>query len=472
MYQRRNSLQEMFLCFIDGICVVLSFLLAGIVRFHGLKFFTTSTDLMPSMAIVLLSHIAAFYCIKLYKDISRRGLYREFIKVFEYNIILLVTMTAVIFSVKNSMDLSRLTVGYTFIFNNILVYACHYVFKSYMMHVHRKSENCSKIVVITSSDRAEKVLEKINAPVDWNYVITALAITDKEMKGESIQGFPVIAGKEDMLDVIRQSPVDEVVIHLDRTDKTYLQHLILELEQMGLVVHLAIDVVDLGNSTDSKRIYKLGNCNVVAFASRLFDYRLLTIKRCIDLAGAIVGLCITAVVTIFLAPAILIESPGPLFFKQKRVGKNGRIFEFYKFRSMYRDAEERKKELMKQNEMKGNMFKMKDDPRITKVGKFIRKTSLDELPQFWNVLKGDMSLVGTRPPTLDEYYQYESHHKRRLSITPGITGLWQISGRSDITDFDEVVKLDLEYIDHWSLGLDIKILFKTIAIVFRGSGAR
>ena len=196
------------------------------------------------------------------------------------------------------------------------------------------------------------------------------------------------------------------------------------------------------------------------------------IKRAIDIVGAIVGLIITAVVTVFVAPAILIESPGPLFFKQKRVGKNGRYFYMYKFRSMYNDAEERKKALMEQNEMKGLMFKMTDDPRITKVGKFIRATSIDELPQFFNVLKGDMSLVGTRPPTVDEFMQYAGYHKRRLSIKPGITGLWQVSGRSNIEDFEEVVKLDLEYIDNWSLALDMKILLKTILVVFKKDGSR
>jgi exopolysaccharide biosynthesis polyprenyl glycosylphosphotransferase len=215
----------------------------------------------------------------------------------------------------------------------------------------------------------------------------------------------------------------------------------------------------------------MGEYYVTSFTTRLYDYRLMLVKRLMDIVGALVGLCITAVATIFLAPAILLESPGPLFFKQIRIGKNGRRFTFYKFRSMYVDAEERKKELMAQNEMQGNMFKMTNDPRITKVGKFIRKTSLDELPQFWNVLKGDMSLVGTRPPTEDEYLHYEGWQKRRISFRPGITGLWQISGRSNIKDFNEVVKLDLEYIDNWSIGLDMKIILKTVYAVFRGVGA-
>ena len=173
-----------------------------------------------------------------------------------------------------------------------------------------------------------------------------------------------------------------------------------------------------------------------------------------------------------MTPIIKLDSPGPVFFAQKRVGRNGRIFRMYKFRSMYIDAEERKKELMAQNEMNGLMFKMEDDPRITKVGKFLRKTSLDEFPQFINILKGDMSLVGTRPPTLDEFEQYKTYHKKRLSFRPGLTGMWQVSGRSDITDFEEIVRLDVEYINNWSVSLDIKILIKTVLAVFAESGAK
>ena len=199
---------------------------------------------------------------------------------------------------------------------------------------------------------------------------------------------------------------------------------------------------------------------------------LMLIKRLIDIVGAVVGMMITAVLAVFIAPIIKMESRGPLFFKQVRVGKNGRPFLFYKFRSMYLDAEEQKEFLRGQNEMEGNMFKVTNDPRVTKVGRFLRRTSLDEFPQFWNVLKGDMSLVGTRPPTMDEYENYEAWQKRRISFRPGITGLWQISGRSNIKSFDEVVKLDLEYIDNWSLGLDMKILVKTVIAVFSGIGAR
>jgi lipopolysaccharide/colanic/teichoic acid biosynthesis glycosyltransferase len=175
--------------------------------------------------------------------------------------------------------------------------------------------------------------------------------------------------------------------------------------------------------------------------------------------------------TIIFGPIIYIQSPGPIFFSQNRVGKNGRIFRIYKFRSMYPDAEERKKELMAQNKMQGLMFKMDDDPRVIPIGRFMRRTSLDEFPQFFNVLKGEMSLVGTRPPTVDEHEKYEAHHMVRLAAKPGLTGMWQVSGRSDIIDFEEVVALDKKYIEEWNIGLDLKILFQTVKVVLKREGS-
>lgn len=200
--------------------------------------------------------------------------------------------------------------------------------------------------------------------------------------------------------------------------------------------------------------------------------RQLLMKRMLDICGGLVGVVMMGIIFLFVAPIIKKQSPGPVFFSQWRIGRNGRKFKIYKFRSMYMDAEERKKELMKHNQMEGLMFKMDNDPRIFPFGHFLRDSSLDEFPQFWNVLKGDMSLVGTRPPTVDEYEQYELHHRRRVSIKPGLTGLWQVSGRSDITDFEEVVRLDTEYISNWRLASDLKILIKTVGVVLARKGSK
>ena len=234
----------------------------------------------------------------------------------------------------------------------------------------------------------------------------------------------------------------------------------------------------------TQEVEKIGNYKVLTNSLRIVSVRELAFKRIMDIAGGIVGCLLTVIVFIFIAPMIYIKSPGPIFFTQKRIGKNGKQFKMYKFRSMYMDAEERKKALMAQNKVQdGMMFKMDDDPRIIGsekkdkngkpkgIGNFIRRTSLDEFPQFWNVLKGEMSLVGTRPPTLDEWEKYDLHHRVRMSIKPGITGLWQISGRSEITDFEEVVRLDREYIQNWSPELDFQILLKTVSVVLKHEGA-
>ena len=218
----------------------------------------------------------------------------------------------------------------------------------------------------------------------------------------------------------------------------------------------------------------LGKEVVVDRKQNLRDHRTYWIgRRAQDIVFSSLALVVLSPLMLGIAAAIVIDDPsaGPVF-TQERVGRKGKTFKFYKFRSMRVDAEEIKKNLMAQNQMSGGMFKMDNDPRITKIGHFIRKTSLDELPQFWNVLKGDMSLVGTRPPTLDEYESYTPEQKRRLSFKPGITGLWQVSGRSEITDFDEVVKLDVAYMDGWTIWRDIKILLKTIKVVVMKDGAK
>jgi exopolysaccharide biosynthesis polyprenyl glycosylphosphotransferase len=210
---------------------------------------------------------------------------------------------------------------------------------------------------------------------------------------------------------------------------------------------------------------------MASFSAAVSNAKWMIVKRIFDVVAGFVGLILSIPIILITAIPLLIESPGPLFFKQDRVGKNGRIFKCYKLRSMYPDADKRKAELMKNNKMNGCMFKMDNDPRITKVGRFIRKYSIDELPQFFNVLKGDMSLIGTRPPTVDEFEKYESRHKRRLSMRPGITGMWQVSGRSNIENFEDVVKLDCQYIDEFSPMLDLKIFFKTIYVVLTHKGA-
>ena len=347
-----------------------------------------------------------------------------------------------------------------------------------MNDIYSKGIGGRKVLILTSADRAEGICQNIQVNNSWNIKIGGIVLADEQEKKE-IAGIPVVCEYSNMMEYIRRNMVDEVFVHLSSQTNLPINKIIKELEVMGVTVDLNINVFEMEIPVQ-REIERSGNYYTVSFSPKIHSFKQIFFKRVMDIVGAIVGLLITGIVTVFLAPALLIESPGPLFFSQVRVGKNGRRFKIYKFRSMYMDAEERKKELMKQNRVSdGLMFKMENDPRVIGsekgpgkgIGNFIRKTSLDEFPQFFNVLKGDMSLVGTRPPTVDEWEKYELHHRARLAIKPGLTGMWQVSGRSEITDFEEVVKLDTKYISEWSFMLDIKILFKTVLIVLGQKGS-
>ena len=474
MYRKRKQLSELILCISDLAAVLFSLSVAGMLRYQSLEVFWRAENIQELFSAITILHIAAFYFLKVYENFFRRGRYREFLLSFKYNLLLLGGTALFGFGIKKEIFTSRLVMGYFFVLNLFMVWLVHLCIRNREKIFHRSGKKVTNIFIVTLPEYLEEIIEQLRRSKELTWNIAGVLLLGTEKIPEGFDDITFVPDKDNnYLEYVTGHVVDEVFIRVDELQKRerFLKNMILQFENMGIVVDLNLDLLNMGG-VGEKRIYKLEQYHVMAFSSRLFDYRMVLVKRVIDIVGACVGLIITVVVGVILAPILLLESPGPLIFSQIRIGVNGRQFRFYKFRSMYVDAEERKKELMAQNEVNGLMFKMDDDPRVTKVGKFIRKTSIDELPQFWNVLKGDMSLVGTRPPTLDEYEQYSYYQKRRISFRPGITGLWQISGRSDIKDFDEVVKLDLEYIDNWSLLLDIKIILKTILVVFKSEGAK
>ena len=264
---------------------------------------------------------------------------------------------------------------------------------------------------------------------------------------------------------------------------TQLDGLVNQLMEMGVTIHIKL-AERLALNNQKQFIESMGKYTVLTTSMNTISGTQLFIKRVLDIVGGLVGCILTGILFLFVAPAIYIKSPGPIIFSQVRIGKNGKKFRLYKFRSMYPDAEKRKEQLLAKNRVSdGMMFKLDYDPRIIGcrqlpdgtvkkgIGNWIRDWSIDEFPQFWNVLKGDMSLVGTRPPTEDEWEKYDLHHRARLAIKPGITGMWQVSGRSDITEFEQVVELDRYYITNWSMGLDMKILGKTLVVVLGRKGS-
>ena len=277
---------------------------------------------------------------------------------------------------------------------------------------------------------------------------------------------------EELRELIITNSSNEVILasNVGDSKNERIREILETCEELGTTVRVILDIFEMPSF--NRFVSSLGPLPVVTYHNVSFDKIQLFLKAAIDIIGAAVGLITFLPIMIVTAICIKIESPGPVLFKQKRAGRNGKVFEIYKFRSMYIDAEKRKQELLAQNKIKdGLMFKIDNDPRVTKVGAIIRKSSIDELPQLINVLKRDMSLVGTRPPTLDEVEKYAPKHRRRISIMPGITGMWQVSGRSTIVDFEEVVSLDTKYIDDWSLGLDFLILFRTVGALVSRLGA-
>ncbi|EGP68761.1 exopolysaccharide biosynthesis polyprenyl glycosylphosphotransferase [Streptococcus mitis SK1073] len=321
-----------------------------------------------------------------------------------------------------------------------------------------------RILLVTTRARVERVLKQLSS-YEYGYVSAVCIVDDEHFESSNL----TIVTLDNLVTYATRSVVDQVVINLP-SENFLIADFVSQFEMMGLPVAVNIAALEFVTNSE-KAIQRFGNSSVVNFSTTFYRSSDVALKRMIDIIGSLFGLVIYGIVSIFLVPLIK-KDGGPAIFAQDRVGRNGRIFKFYKFRSMRVDAEEIKKDLMSQNQMQGGMFKIENDPRVTKIGYFIRKTSLDELPQFWNVLKGDMSLVGTRPPTLDEYMKYTPEQKRRLSFKPGITGLWQISGRSNITNFDDVVKLDVAYLDGWTIWKDIEILIKTVKVVLIKDGAK
>ena len=471
MYENKKTFESILVLIVDLCSLIVSMGLAFWLRYGIFYGRFEHGDQIWLLVFAVALYGLMFVLMDFSHHFFRRGMFDEFVSVVKSEVIFSAVLILALFVMHRSADLSRLVFGYRIVINTVVMYAARVIFKQYMIKVYRNSRHSNRLLVVTSSDQAENVLENLKEYNEWNRTIAGLVLTDTAQVSE-INEIPVVAHSEDFLNYVIRNDVDEVFIIDDKMMRTPLMdEWVRELEQMGIIVDVNIDAFDLSIS-GKKTLNRVGKYAVVSFARNLFSTRQMIAKRALDIAGSLVGMVILGIATIFVAPAIKLDSPGPVFFGQTRVGKNGRKFTFYKFRSMYKDAEARKKELMASNEVKGLMFKMEDDPRITKVGKFIRKTSIDELPQFWNVLRGDMSLVGTRPPTVDEFEHYEAKHKCRLSMTPGLTGLWQISGRSDIKDFDEVVRLDMQYIDNWSILKDIKILILTVKVVLTGRGSR
>lgn len=354
----------------------------------------------------------------------------------------------------------------------MLYFTLNFLFKN-ILRLFLKRKNKKKIIILTTTNEAENVVENISINIFDDIDIVGLILLDNNNTEIKINNIDVVSTIENATNYICHTYVDEILIYIPKYIEFPIK-LYQTLIEMGLTVHINLLMSEDKNiKTD---INKLGNYSVLTKSLNMTTIKQNFEKRCLDLLISLIGCIITLILFIIFAPLIYIQSPGPILFIQERIGKNGKRFKLYKFRSMCINAEYEKEKLLKDNIINNNlMFKIKNDPRIiggkNGIGSFIRKYSIDEFPQFFNVLKGDMSIVGTRPPTVSEWILYEPHHRIRLSIKPGITGLWQVSGRSEITNFEDVLNLDIQYINNYNIKEDLKIIFKTIVIILKGNDA-
>jgi exopolysaccharide biosynthesis polyprenyl glycosylphosphotransferase len=365
---------------------------------------------------------------------------------------------AILYIVPDSYNSRTLYVVFAS-FSFVLIASEKLAIKQFFVITRRHGRNITPIIIVGRGRIAAQIYKELASHPEWGFrIVKMFDLSMTPVQFEAILG---------------NCYVEEVFFCIPRalTNKGFKIDSYLKIcEEMGRPARVFMNILSSTRLATWKYHRFMDRPTIVSSTAELDPDQML-FKRIVDLIAGIVGLLVLIILFPVIAILIKTTSPGPVFFKQVRVGRNGKRFILFKFRTMYMDAEQQKKGLMAHNELDGAVFKMRDDPRITRLGAFLRKFSLDEIPQFINVLKGEMSLVGTRPPTPDEVGQYQKWHHRRISIRPGLTGLWQVSGRNKISNFNEIVKLDLKYIDSWSFWLDCKIIIKTLFVLFQRDSA-
>lgn len=459
---------------VEFLSLQIAYILASLIR-HGNLPYTSLMYRNLGIVLLLIDAVVLMFLNTMH-DVLKRGYYVELVQTIKHCLIVFGLATAYLFSTQLSESYSRIVLYITLAFHIVIGFLARVLWKKYILKHGNPLSNKSTMLVVLNADSADYMMDRLLKNSLDNYDIVGVVMNKGNRK--QVGGIPVVCKLEETAGFISQKWIDSVYIDCPSTDPL-IAKLMDDCHTMAVPVHYHVPAMTRDGS--KQFVEKIGGTTVLTTSINYATPVQLVLKRSLDIAGGLVGSMIALIIMVIVGPVIKKKSPGPIIFKQTRIGRNGQKFQIYKLRSMYMDAEERKKELWKDS--RGAMFKLDFDPRVigneilpdgshkTGIGEFIRKTSLDEFPQFFNVLKGEMSLVGTRPPTVDEWEKYEFHHRARLACKPGITGMWQVSGRSEITDFEEVVKLDTKYITNWSMGQDIKILFKTIWIVVTRRGA-
>ena len=471
MYQEQAFIIIRLLILVDALCIIF----AGYGAYQLRNILGTQPWVMESkifalsVLIVMVVNNYAANKLGLYSDEKLKSHLNMIWRIIKALVFDFIILSGVIFAIKEKAY-SRAFMLYFAVLSFLFLVSSRWIIYTFTNGRNGSRFGTKNVLIVGERERAQIVLKAVENQLSWGHKIVRPEFLQQSSSTSSGQDCILPTRSINALpEILLEQEVDEVIFAVGGDESVDLKKYISIARNMGIETRILPALWDLGSNRI--RVEEFQGIPFLAIQVNNLNAVGMVYKRLLDLVGGLVGTLIFLIMYPFVAIAIKLDSPGPVFFKQKRVGKNGRVFSLFKFRSMYADAEERKNELMVDNEMNGLMFKVEDDPRVTRAGRFIRKTSIDEFPQFINVLKGEMSLVGTRPPTMEEVAQYEYSHRKRLSAKPGITGLWQISGRNKIKDFEKVVELDCSYLESWRFWDDIKILFKTVFVVLRRKGA-
>ena len=448
--------------------ISLSFFLAYMINSRSLHF-EAFTEFTNNLAILIIIWGALLHYFGMYESIRTMRIPKIILTVVKITLYAFIIFISILYLMKIH-PLSRIFMTLLFVFSAVSICIQRVILINLFRYMRAQGYNYRNILVVGTGRKAQQFAKVAEEHKEWGLKIFGFLVEDKERAGREIYGYPILGGFDDLPEITDRNIVDEVIFLVPYSRLSRIEPLVQFCENKGLRMHLSIDYFELKLARVKQT--ELNGFPILTFETTPDQLWHLLLKRIIDIVVSALALILLAPVFLVIAICIKLTSAGPVFFRQVRCGLNRRSFVLYKFRTMIDGAEHLIDSLLEHNEMQGPVFKMRNDPRMTSIGRFLRRNSLDELPQLYNVFKGEMSLVGPRPPIMKEVKDYSLWQKRRLSMRPGITCLWQANGRNHIRDFQEWTKLDLDYIDNWSLWLDFKILFKTIPAVLFGNGAK
>jgi exopolysaccharide biosynthesis polyprenyl glycosylphosphotransferase len=435
--------------------------------FRDISYYHTLSAYLPFALLFTVLMLLTFRMDQVYQKWPGRQWLNQIYRIINATAKSTVVMLAVTF-VLQPLEYSRLLLIESGLVAVILLAVSRGIQNIIIGRLHARGIGVHRTIIVGAGEIGRTVMRTVVARPGLGYQIVGFVDDNPEKGNNDIGRFQGLGPVKNLPDLIEDRSIDEVIITLPWMYHRKIMGIVHACERKNVSAHIVPDLFQM--SLSRVDVDDLGGVPLVGVREVGFGQNVRTIKRLVDVAGSALGLTLGAPLLGLIALAIRLDSSGPIIFRQTRVGANGKSFEIYKFRSMYEGAERKLEELRDRSEVDGPIFKMKDDPRVTPVGRILRRSSLDELPQLWNVLRGDMSLVGPRPPLPCEVCEYMEWHKKRLEVRPGVTGLWQVSGRS-LLSFDEQCLLDIYYIENWSLWLDFQILLRTIPEVIFGNGA-